>query len=308
MDDLLPILTQGDLPHLLTLELGLTPNPNLDKLAQRLAAFWQIYPQKLENPSLIPSLWHFWLPFALELEELCQKSPPPPIQGILGAQGSGKTTTCKVISSILAQGGIKTLALSLDDLYKTYTERQALQTTTPLTWRGPPGSHDVQLGIELLTQVKQGQYPLQVPQFDKSLHQGQGDRIAPKLVEEVDLLLFEGWFVGVKPCNQNFSDPLTEYSNQQLPHYLPLWAHLDRLLLLLPEDYHLSQDWRTQAEHQMKEVGKMGMTDAQVEEFVKYFWRSLPPKLFIEPVKEWADLVIEIDAERRLKKIRHNKL
>jgi D-glycerate 3-kinase len=88
--------------------------------------------------------------------------------------------------------------------------------------------------------------------------------------------------------------------NEQLKHYLPLWERLDRLMLLYPTDYRLSQQWRRQAEQQMISTGKSGMADSQVDEFVEYFWRSLHPELFITPLTRnpsWVDLVIEINPD-----------
>jgi len=43
-------------------------------------------------------------------------------------------------------------------------------------------------------------------------------------------------------------------------------------------------------------AGSSGMTDAEVEQFVEYFWRSLHPDLFIKLTTHpsWVDLVIEI--------------
>ena len=49
------------------------------------------------------------------------------IQGILGVQGTGKTTLCQVLTLILGKLGYSTVSLSLDDLYKTYVDRQNLQ-------------------------------------------------------------------------------------------------------------------------------------------------------------------------------------
>jgi D-glycerate 3-kinase len=78
--------------------------------------------------------------------------------------------------------------------------------------------------------------------------------------------------------------------NDRLKDYLPLWERLDRLMLLYPIDYRLSQQWRRQAEQQMIATGKSGMTDAQVDEFVEYFWRSLHPELFITPLTQNSSL------------------
>jgi D-glycerate 3-kinase len=49
------------------------------------------------------------------------------------------------------------------------------------------------------------------------------------------------------------------------------------------------------------------MTDAEIESFVNYFWRSLHPELFINPLIESSavDLVIEINADHSFGKISH---
>jgi D-glycerate 3-kinase len=53
-------------------------------------------------------------------------------------------------------------------------------------------------------------------------------------------------------------------------------------------------------------AGKSGMSDAEIEEFVNYFWRSLHPELFINPLIQSSsvDLVIEINADHSFGKIR----
>lgn len=265
------------------------------------------------------SLWNLWLPLAIQLAAQRQQLERPLIQGILGGQGTGKTTMAAVLSVILAQLGDRTLSLSLDDLYKTYEERRRLQQQDPrLIWRGPPGTHDVQLGVQILDQLRQSDRTesVDIPRFDKSAWGGAGDRTAPEPIDKVDIVLFEGWFVGVRPIDPEIFDTSTpdpirtaadrafaRDMNQRLSEYLPLWERLDRLIVLYPVDYHLSLEWRTQAERQMIATGRSGMTDSQIEEFVKYFWKALHPELFITPLTrdpDWVDLVIEINRDRTI--------
>jgi D-glycerate 3-kinase len=276
---------------------------------------------KIQNPKskILTSLWNLWLPLALQLAASRQQLGRPFIQGILGGQGTGKTTLAAVLSLILTHLGYRTLSLSLDDLYKTYTERQDLQEKdSRLIWRGPPGTHDVELGLQLLDQLRSphGKEPILVPRFDKSAWGGAGDRTTPERVEEVDIVLFEGWFVGVRPIDPAVFDAPTpppidtpadrafaRDMNEQLKDYLPLWERLDRLMLLYPTDYRLSQQWRRQAEEQMIATGKSGMTDAQVDRFVEYFWQSLHPELFITPLTKnpsHVDLVVEINPDHTI--------
>ncbi len=267
------------------------------------------------------TLWNLWIPLACQLAACRQVLQRPLIQGILGVQGTGKTTLATLLSLLLSHLGYRTLSFSLDDLYKTYTERQRLSIADPrLVWRGPPGTHDVDLGCRVLDEIRHAapQAPVQVPRFDKSAINGAGDRTEPEIVEGVAIVLFEGWFVGVRPidpaafatapppivteADREFASEM----NSKLQDYLPLWQRLDRLLVLYPTDYHLSQQWRRQAEQQMIASGKSGMSATEIDRFVEYFWKALHPELFVRPLlsdPQHTDLVVEVNRDRSIKAI-----
>ncbi|NET29877.1 glycerate kinase [Okeania sp. SIO1I7] len=278
----------------------------------------------LKDNNTLENLWKFWLPLGIKLADKCQNSGHLLVQGILGAQGTGKTTLAKILILILDKLGYNTIAISIDDIYKTYAERQLLQKQdSRLIWRGPPGTHDVSLGIETLDKLRQfhnqnsdGLIP--IPRFNKSLFHGAGDRIEPEMVSKVDIVLFEGWFVGVRPISEkvfNVAPPpiITETDrefardmNRKLIDYLPLWQKLDKLIVLYPTDYRFSKQWRQQAEQQMIASGKSGMSDDKIEKFVEYFWKALHPELFITPLinnTELVDLIIEINSDHSIGKI-----
>lgn len=266
----------------------------------------------ISQTACLETLWNLWLPLAMQLAAHRNALDRPLVQGILGSQGTGKTTLGIILTLILGHLGYSTLSFSLDDLYKPYAERQRLQQQDPrLRWRGPPGTHDVELGIKVLDQLRslKRSGTVQVPRFDKSAHAGAGDRADPKIVTSVEIILFEGWFVGVQPidpaafatapppiltaADQAFAQAM----NAKLKDYLPLWQRLDRLLILYLLDYRLSKQWRRQAEHQAIATGKAGMSDAEIDQFVEYFWRTLHPDLFIKPLvqdPQSVDLVVEI--------------
>lgn len=284
--------------------------------------------QKL-HPVITPTqlaltLWQFWLPFTRHLVNYQQSQGKPVIQGILGGQGTGKSTLVSALTLILESMGCRGVALSLDDVYKTYEERQQLRKQDPrLIWRGPPGTHDLTLADSVFRQFRAGTAPLELPQFDKSAWGGAGDRTTPKRVHRADILLFEGWFVGVQPLpdsqlidllkTQQFPPIVTETDqkfgrdmNQNLWDYVPLWQQLDRLMVLLPQDYRFSKQWRQSAEHLMKSQGKSGMSDGEISEFVDYFWKALHPLLFIEPLTQndpRVDCVVRINADHSLLQI-----
>jgi D-glycerate 3-kinase len=292
-------------------------------LQQRLSLLQQSYPMlhqfcchRLGWATFpLETAWRLWLPLALALDADQRAMGRPLVQGVLGGQGTGKTTLGTVLSLILDLLGHRVCSFSIDDIYKTYGDRCALKKSDPrLIWRGPPGTHDVALGVEVLRGVKSlgSDGVLEVPRFDKSAWQGSGDRTTPEPVTGVSIVLFDGWFVGVCPVDPSLfdhaPDPIVTESdrafardcNQRLHAYLPLWDELDRLMVLSPSHYRLSQQWRRTAEQAMKASGRGGMSDAEIEQFVTYFWRSLHPDLFIAPLLQDGDrvnLVVEIDAD-----------
>lgn len=300
---------------------GITTGNLRALLQERSRLFQAVYPVLCQSrpnlfgpgtPLPLHSLWSVWLPLARQIALEQQRRNRPLVQGILGVQGTGKTTLSQVLVLILGCLGFRALSLSLDDLYKTYAERKALQAHDPrLVWRGPPGTHDIALGIQVLDQLRQSSPGQQIviPRFKKSAQGGAGDRAEPEFVQDIDIVLFEGWMVGVRPIEStHFAQappPIVSEAdrcfardmNAKLRDYLPLWERLDRLLILHPVDYRLSQQWRRQAEQQRVATAGTGMGDAEIDRFVEYFWRSLHPELFIRPLTQTrgkADLVIEV--------------
>ena len=305
-----------------TIAFGMTPETVRAVLQARSQLLQAVHPQidqfcQTHQPlsaHLLEILWDLWLPLADWLAAHRQASDRPWIQGILGGQGTGKTTLGAILTLILQAYGYKTISISLDDLYKTYDDRQQLRAADPrLLWRGPPGTHDVDLGIQALDALRQaGSTAIAIPRFDKSLHNGAGDRTVPTIIAGADIVLFEGWFVGVCPVDPTVFEqaiaPITTDDdrafardmNAKLYDYLPLWQRLDSLLVLQPVDYRLSKQWRKQAEQQMRATGKPGMSDAEIDAFVEYFWKALHPELLIKPLVDnpnGADLVVEIQAD-----------
>ncbi|PZD72997.1 Uridine kinase [Acaryochloris thomasi RCC1774] len=304
---------------------GVTPETVEDVIDVRSQLLPNLYPKvqqywqdcQIQTPC-IDLLWQFWLPLAQRLIQTHQQLNRPLIQGILGMQGAGKSTLTAMLCLILQQLGYTSLTLSIDDLYKTYADRQQLQQQDPrLIWRGPPGTHDIDIGIEILDRLRFAQ-AVDIPRFDKSAHNGQGDRSGFESAQPADIVLFEGWFTGLFPLPDSaFEDPpapintpedltFAQEMNQALNDYSPLWERLDSLIVLQLADYQLSKRWRINAERVAIATGKTGMDKTEVEQFVDYFWKALHPKLFIPALiqkPQAVDLVIEINAEHLPRKI-----
>jgi D-glycerate 3-kinase len=315
---------------------AITPQTVDAEIATRVQLLPELYPQIQHlwqstsgiSGDCLELLWTLWLPLALKLVRDRQQLSHPLIQGILGSQGAGKTTLTQMLCLILFHLGYPSLSLSLDDFYKTYTERQQLRQHDPrLKWRGPPGTHDLELALETLDRLRDpGLYPnnqldtqeanshtpaISIPRFDKTAHAGEGDRCEPDWVCGVEIVLFEGWFVGVQPIDPSQFDqapaPIVTDSdrafardmNAKLRDYQPLWQRLDSLIVMVLEDYQLSKAWRLKAEQKAIAAGKPGMTPEQIDQFVDYFWQALHPALFIQPLTQnpQVDLVIEVNAK-----------
>ena len=287
-------------PH--QLEVALVARASLlQSFVSRLTQHGLTLPIAQDWTDWVKPLWMLWLPLALRIDGNQRALNQPYVQGILGGQGTGKSTLCQILQLLLGCLGQRAVSLSIDDLYLTYAERCELRRKVPeLIWRGPPGTHDIDLGLDVLEQVQRNEATIALPQFDKSLHAGQGDRISPAIVESPTIVLFEGWFVGAQPLSAetlnaaDFSFPppietpadrqFARDCNSRLSDYLPLWAILHDLIVLLPKDYRWSLQWRQAAEYKMMSEGKTGLSAAEISAFVLYFWKALHPELFITPL------------------------
>ena len=163
-------------------------------------------------------IWGLALPLLSQAYKLNKKSPERKIIGISALPGTGKTTLGKWLESISLKLKFKLSVISIDDFYLPSEEMEFAIKNNP--WnvsRGFPGSHSIDLMKEKLLKWKSdGQ--LTVPVFDKSLRKGLGDR-AHWREESPDLLIIEGWFLGVKPLSidldnsEKFSPPLSDFES-----------------------------------------------------------------------------------------------
>lgn len=136
----------------------------------------------------------------------------PLFVAIQGPQGSGKSYLTSLVQSTLTSPPAKlnVAALSIDDLYLPHRSLTALAKTHPenhlLKGRGQPGTHDVSLGAEILDALKLGLHAVELPRFDKSLFNGEGDRLPIDgtgiiIHPPVDVVIMEGWCMGFSPIS-----------------------------------------------------------------------------------------------------------
>ncbi|KIL68786.1 hypothetical protein M378DRAFT_184684 [Amanita muscaria Koide BX008] len=265
------------------------------------------------------------------------KQHRPLFVGIQGPQGSGKSYTSSLLQNYLSSEplNLRVGVLSIDDLYLPHAGLRSLAESNPENrlWsgRGQPGTHDLDLGVRIFAALKEGQAKIELPRFDKSLHNGEGDRLpmdgSGVIISQppsLDVVLLEGWCVGFYPIGLeeiertwygDWADEsarlgivgLTTLSdvakiNEKLHDYAKLWSFLDLLVQLkpspklpseAPSKYSLVYKWRLEQEHYMKSHnGGIGMSDDAVKAFVD---RYIPGYVFFGALDaKWAGRGLKI--------------
>jgi D-glycerate 3-kinase len=186
----------------------------------------------------------------------------PVFVALQGPQGSGKTSVAERVKEMLSEDNedhapYRVATLSIDDLYLPHAQLNALASAHPdnpfLRGRGPPGTHDIQLGLSLLRSLKDINRSradnIRIPRFDKSLFDGEGDRLPESewtpVKAPLDVVLLEGWCVGFYPQSRQYIEArMNEVSpvlnatpayslehvrdmNQRTAEYIELWDLFD---------------------------------------------------------------------------------
>lgn len=238
----------------------------------------------------------------------------PLMVGLQGPQGCGKTTLCDALVGELKSQGLVAAVLSLDDLYRTYDGLKGIASQHPnnplLSGRGPPGTHDIELATRVLSAVKEINdkgSEVELPIFDKSLCDGEGDRSKDtnKIKGPVDVFVLEGWSMGFSPLStsdlekrveakdgkyftKHSAESLTDLNTYLTEVSEKVYPNFEALVQVEPDTYEHVFKWRLEQEHNMKKAnGGRGMTDDQVRAFVE---RYMPA------YELWAQTVLNADA------------
>jgi len=255
-------------------------------------------------------------PIAAEIITRHASSTTCSVIGLCGPQGSGKSTGAKALKLLLEAQGLTTAVLSIDDLYLTKQARAALGTSVHplLETRGPPGTHDVDLGKELLDALRSDR-PVPLPTFDKAIDDRRPMDEEPLLTGPIEILIFEGWCVGARaqpavalkmPVNALEADEDSHgtwrhYVNAALEDYRVLFDQIDYLVYLRPPSFEVVAAWRQEQEDKLR--AKLGQSDAvglmdgrQITRFIQHYERLT--RHIIDDLTERADALIDLDAER----------
>lgn len=282
---------------------------------------------KIDN-DLQQALVDIYIPLAACLAELSGERNSPPVIGVNGAQGSGKSTLCKLLQIVLEEGFARhVVTLSIDDIYLTRTERETLakEVHPLLATRGVPGTHDVTLGKDLLTDLRRigpGQ-SIALPVFNKAIDDRCPNEDFRQVKGPVDLILFEGWCVGAKPQREealssavnsleSLEDPdgiWRSYVNKQLQNdYKKLFDEIDFLIMLKIPGMTSVLEWRSKQERKLSQTaGRSGyriMDTTELQRFIMHYERLT--RAMLAEMPDRADLVFELNHSHQIDGVQIN--
>ncbi len=269
----------------------------------------------------------WFAPVAKHIATRQKKTGGTIIIGISGAQGSGKSTLADLLAFFCAdRHKLPGVVLSMDDFYFTRPQRQHLATTVHplLVTRGVPGTHDVQLAIDTILQLRDGTTETLIPRFDKAKDDRYPQRQWTHVSESIGLILLEGWCLGarpqtsgalVKPVNEleKNHDPDAQWRhhvNQQLCRVYPaLFGLVDTCIMLKAPSFEAVYQWRLEQERKLnsplahsslrRDRPTDRIMDARsIRNFIQHFQRITEHLLESLPAR--ADILFELNDHREI--------
>ncbi|HBS41556.1 MAG TPA: hypothetical protein DEA26_02660 [Oceanospirillales bacterium] len=267
-----------------------------------------------------------WLPLSTWLAAYNRSQNEPPVIGIHGGQGSGKSTLSNALAALYARAfGWQVVVVSIDDLYLSRADRQQLAVDVHplLVTRGVPGTHDAALGMNMFNALKslgKGDV-LRFPAFDKVSDDRLPEAAWHEVTGPIDMILFEGWCVGCQPADEaSLTEPVNtleanedadgrwrHWVNDKLSgEYADWFAMLDKLIMLKVPDMSAVQRWRTQQEADNRRntqgTADRSLDDAAIVRFIQHYERLTRNALKTLPTV--ADLVLDINQAHQVSAVR----
>lgn len=237
----------------------------------------------------------------------------PPVIGVVGAQGSGKTTLARAAAEAFGAAQI-----SIDDVYLARAEREAMaREVHPLfLTRGPPGTHDLALLQRLIDDLSAAgpDDETLIPDFDK-----RGDDRRPLEMWRVfrgrpSAILIDAWCLGALPEDATaLAEPVNDLERNQdadgrwrtrvndrvAGDYAAFAARMDAILFLKVPGFDVVLDWRCQQEADLLGVAPDALPEAERQRltgFIQFFER-ITRRMLTGGVR--ADVTVVLDRDRR---------
>lgn len=287
--------------------------------ADTAAALARFIDQERLPPAFAALAQRLHQPLAARIAEWAQGRDEPLVVGVCGPQGSGKSTLAGLLARLLADRGLRTATLSLDDLYlpRAARERLAREVHPLLRTRGVPGTHDPTLGLAVLDALaRPGPTPL--PRFDKAADDRAPQTDWPIFDSPADVVLLEGWCVGARPQSpEALAAPVNDLEAAEDPDgawracandalagpYRALFDRIDRLVLLTAPDFATVRAWRGEQELKLRSrlaaEGRNAartMDAAALDRFLAHYQRLT--EWIAQDLPAIADIAVTLDAHR----------
>lgn len=194
------------------------------------------------------------------LSEQLSRAQNSPVLFISGAQGAGKSTALAEI----AKRRPEVVVLGIDDFYLPAAARAALaRDVHPLcATRGPAGTHDLPLLLQVLEHLTGGSGPVSVPVFEKARDDRAPESAWRKIEGWPSAVIVEGWLMGAAPDpSASAAPPLNAVEAEddrgvwrawQEAHlanaYAMLWDRADAFLHIDAPSFDTVLAWRIQQE------------------------------------------------------------
>ena len=293
---------------------------NLHTMYQQLIKDF-IQQERLPSTYLLDATQYF-LPLVRDIKAEIQSSRKGPfLIGINGAQGTGKSTLAKLLSALLTSSGYRAVNLSIDDFYYSKAKRQELadEIHPLLRSRGVPGTHDVDLALNLIEQLcaAGSNQQITLPRFDKSLDDCRPVAACEQIQGPIDIIILEGWFVGAKAqagdeltqaineleINEDSDGRWRAYVNQQLAgSYQSLFEKIHILLMLQAPGFEQILEWRSLQEEKLRTLAvtdASGLMDRKaIKHFIQHFERLT--RHCLRTLPDSADRVFRLNTEHRI--------
>lgn len=208
----------------------------------------------------------------------------PPLIGIAGAQGSGKTFQCRRFVAAHP----RTAHFSLDDVYWPKSKRRDLaRFSHPLfITRGPPGTHDLELAVRTIEALRAApaNAATPLPRFDKARDDRASEHEWPVFVGRPEAILFDGWCLGATPPPQGAplnaleaadTDGAWRATLAQLlaGDYARFFTSFDAIAYLKPPNWEIVKSWRTEQEAENLGRPLTREDHARLDRFLQHYER-----------------------------------
>lgn len=291
----------------------------------------QIITQERLPPEFAELANDYFLPLSNYVAQRRHAASRTLIVGVNGAQGTGKSTLSLLLKQLLQAQQLECVVISIDDLYLTRQERAQLseQVHPLLKTRGVPGTHDLELGLDLVAalQAATADSQIAIPHFDKAQDERSPSHHWHVHTGPVDVIVIEGWCIGALPTSLGGS-PLNELEHShdangawrafveaQLLDYQRLFQQMDLLVMLKAPSMECIIEWRSlqeqkliakveaaaQASNSPTEAGapnKGIMNEAELLWFIMHYERLT--RYMLETMPDHADVVFHLDAQHRI--------